>query len=102
MNEIKLVSWSSVMDVDSTPLEALNTSVTCLWRILLKDLALHLYKIALIQELKSTKHFKRCTFANWTLDQVQADDNCHKKIMFSVEAHFRLDGEQEKLSHFNE
>jgi hypothetical protein len=61
-------------------------------RILTKDLHLHAYKIQLTQELKPTDHVHRREFVNWVLENQKVDGNFSKKIIFSDEAHFQLDG----------
>ena len=61
-------------------------------QILMKDLHLHAYKIQLTQELKPTDHVHRREFVNWVLENQNMDGNFSKKIIFSDEAHFQLDG----------
>ena len=61
-------------------------------RILTKDLHLHAYKIQLTQELKPTDYVHRREFANWMLENQKVEGNFSKKIIFSDEAHFQLDG----------
>jgi len=61
-------------------------------RILTKDLHLHAYKIQLTQELKPTEHVHRREFVNWVLENQKVDSNFSKKIIFSDEVHFQLDG----------
>ena len=61
-------------------------------RILTKDLHLHAYKIQLMQELKPTDHMQRREYVNWVLENQKVDGNFSKKIIFSDEAHFQLDG----------
>lgn len=56
------------------------------------DLGLHPYKIQLTQELKPYDHSLRCSFADWALEQLELDANFGKKIIFSDEAHFWLNG----------
>ena len=60
--------------------------------ILTKDLQLHAYTIQLTQELKSTDHMQCQEFGNWMLENQKVDGNFSKKIIFSDEAHFQLDG----------
>lgn len=72
--------------------QELHLSQTTTWRILRKDLGLHPYKIVLTQELKPLDHQKRRLFADWTLEQLEVDPNFAKKIIFSDEAHFWLNG----------
>ena len=59
-------------------------------RILKKDL--HAYKLQLTQELKPTDHLKRREFVNWMLGNQKVDGNFSKKIIFSDEAQFQLNG----------
>ncbi|GFS30727.1 histone-lysine N-methyltransferase SETMAR, partial [Trichonephila inaurata madagascariensis] len=70
--------------------QELGIAKTTLWRILLKDLTLHPYKIRLTQELKPMDHSKRRTFSDWALEKMRQDDQFHRKIIFSNEAHFWL------------
>lgn len=41
-------------------------------------------------ESKPNDHTHRHTFADWTLEQLEADPAVDQKIMFSDEAHFWL------------
>ena len=61
-------------------------------QILTKDLHLHAYKIQLTQELKPTDYVHRREFVNWVLENQKVDGSFSKKIIFSDEAHFQLDG----------
>ena len=72
--------------------QELGISQTSTWRILRKDLGLHPYKIQLTQELKPNDHSLRRRFADWVLEQLEVDANFGKKIIFSDEAHFWLNG----------
>ncbi|GFS63733.1 putative DD41D transposase [Trichonephila inaurata madagascariensis] len=72
--------------------QELGIAKTTLWRILRKDLTLHPYKIRLTQELKPMDHSKRRTFSDWALEKMRQDDQFHRKIIFSDEAHFWLNG----------
>ena len=58
----------------------------------MKDLHLHVYKIQLTQELKPTDHVHHREFVNWLLENQKVDRNFLKKVIFSDEAHFQLDG----------
>ena len=62
------------------------------WKILRKDLGLHPYKIQLVQELKPRDHYMRRSFADWALEQLATDPLFYRKIVFSDEAHFWLNG----------
>ena len=55
--------------------QALDISVTSLWRILRKDLGLHPYKIKLTQQLKPLDHQKRRMFVNWAEQQLEIDSD---------------------------
>ena len=59
---------------------------------LTKDLHLHAYKFQLTQELKPTDHVQRREFVNWLSENQKVDGNFSKKIIFSDETHFQLDG----------
>lgn len=72
--------------------QELGISRTTLQRILKKDLHLYPYKVQLTQEIKPADHAQRRVFANWILQNQEADNNFSKKILFSDEAHFHLDG----------
>lgn len=72
--------------------QALNISQTTTWRILLKDLGLHPYKIQLMQELKPADHALRRGFAAWALKKLTEDPFFYRKIIFTDEAHFWLNG----------
>lgn len=72
--------------------QELGLSKTSTWRILRRDLGLHPYKIQLTQELKANDHRQRREFAQWAVDQLAADQDFGKKIIFSDEAHFWMNG----------
>ena len=72
--------------------QELGISQTSTWRILRKDLGLHPYKIQLTQELKPNDHSLRRRFTDWALEQLEVNANFGKKIIFSDEAHFWLNG----------
>lgn len=72
--------------------QELGLSQTSTWRILRRDLGLYPYKIQLTQELKVNDHRQRRLFANWALDRLEEDPNFGRKIIFSDEAHFWLNG----------
>ena len=57
-----------------------------------KDLGLHAFKIKFTQELKPLDHLKRQNFSNWALAKLEENEEFHRKIIFSDEAHFRLNG----------
>ena len=61
-------------------------------RIMRKDLGLHAFKIRLTQELKPLYHLKRRKFSNWSLAKLEENEEFHRKIIFSDEAHFWLNG----------
>ena len=68
----------------------LNISETSLRRILHKDLGMTLYKVQLIQELKSIDHPMRFCFAKWACDRLTEGADSRKKIFFSDKAHFDI------------
>ncbi|XP_061380157.1 uncharacterized protein LOC133319497 [Danaus plexippus] len=72
--------------------QELGLSQTTTWRILRCDLSLHPYKIQLTQELKVNDHRQRRVFADWALEQLEVDADFGKKIIFSDEAHFWMNG----------
>ena len=57
-----------------------------------KDLSLHTFKIKLTQEPKPLDHLKRRNFYNWALAKLEENEEFHRKIIFSEEAHFWLNG----------
>ena len=63
-----------------------------MWRILHEGLGLHPFKIKLTQELKPLDHLKRRNFCDWALQKFEEDNQFHRKIIFSDEAHFWLNG----------
>lgn len=72
--------------------QELGLTYSSTWNILHKDLALKAYKIKLVQKLEWHDHPRRRTFANWALDKLKADPHFYRKIIFSDEAHFWLNG----------
>lgn len=72
--------------------QELGLSETSTRRILHLDLGLHPYKIQLTQELKINDHRQRRAFADWALEQLEADPHFGRKIIFSDEAHFWMNG----------
>lgn len=72
--------------------QQLGLSTMSTWRILRKDLGRHPYKLVLTQELKPAGHRLCREFADWALEQIEADEDFSKKIIFSDEAHFCLNG----------
>ena len=72
--------------------QELGLSQTSTWRILRQDLGLHPYKIQLTQELKVTDHRQRRLFADWATVRLAEDPNFGRKIIFSDEAHFWMNG----------
>ncbi|CAK9806600.1 hypothetical protein ANTPLA_LOCUS4952 [Anthophora plagiata] len=69
-----------------------QTTPTSAWRILRRDLGLHPYKIQLTQELKANEHRQRRAFADLVLEQLEVDPEFGRKIIFSDEAHFWMNG----------
>lgn len=72
--------------------QEIGLSRSSLHRILKLDLKLHAYKVQLTQQIKIRYHYQRKTFAEWTLNQLEEDEDFLKKIIFSDEAHFDLGG----------
>ena len=72
--------------------QELGIAQTTLWRIMRKDLGLNAFKIKLTQELKPLDHLKRQNFSNWALAKVEENEEFNRKIIFSDEAHFWLNG----------
>lgn len=72
--------------------QQLGISQTSLHRILHKDLNMHAYKVQLVQELKPTDHAQRRTFVNWVLEMQAGNPDFFRKVIFSDEAHFHLEG----------
>lgn len=62
------------------------------WKILRKDLCVKPYKIQLVQELKPHDLPQRLTFGEWALAKLEEDPLFYRKIVFSDEAHFWLNG----------
>ena len=69
-----------------------NMCPSILWKILRKDLALRAYKIQPVQELKPHDHPARRRFDEWAQNKIAVDPDFHKRILFSDEAHFCLNG----------
>ncbi|GFV97847.1 DUF4817 domain-containing protein [Trichonephila clavipes] len=63
-----------------------------LWKILRKDLDLRAYKIQLVQELKPNDHQTRRRFIEWAQNEIAVVPDFHKRILFSDEVHFWLNG----------
>ena len=72
--------------------QELGIAQTTLWRIMRKDLGLLAFKIKLTQELKTLDHFKRLNFSNWALAKLEENEEFYRKIIFSDEVHFWLNG----------
>lgn len=72
--------------------QEMNMTASSMQRILTKDLHLHAYKVQLIQELKPTDHGKRRQFCEWILAREQENEGFGKRIIFTDEAHFHLNG----------
>ena len=72
--------------------QQLGTPRSTIQRTVTKDLRLHACKIQLTQELQPTGDVQRREFVNWVLENQKVDGNFSKKIIFSDEAHFQLDG----------
>lgn len=72
--------------------QQLELCPSTLWKILRKDLGLRPYKIQLVQELKPRDHAMRRDFGVWAENEIDLDADFHRKILFSDEAHFWLNG----------
>ena len=57
-----------------------------------KDLGLHAFKIKLTQELKPLDHLKRRNFSYSAMAKLEENEEFHRKIIFSDEAYFWLNG----------
>ena len=57
-----------------------------------KDLGLHACKIELTQEIKLLDHLNRRNFSNWAVAKLEENEEFHREIIFSDEAHFWLNG----------
>ena len=60
--------------------------------MLCEKIGLHAFKIKPTQELKPLDHLKRRNFSNWALAKLEENKEFHRKIIFSDEAHFWLNG----------
>ncbi|GFT18322.1 DUF4817 domain-containing protein [Trichonephila clavipes] len=72
--------------------QELDMCPSTLWKILRKDLGLCAYKIQLVQELKPNDHQARRRFVEWAQNEIAVVPDFHKRILFSDEAHFWLNG----------
>ncbi|GFV57086.1 DUF4817 domain-containing protein [Trichonephila clavipes] len=72
--------------------QELDLCPSTLWKILRKDLGLRAYKIQLVQELKPNDHQARRRFVEWAQNEIAVVPDFHKRILFSDEAHFWLNG----------
>ncbi|GFU89771.1 DUF4817 domain-containing protein [Trichonephila clavipes] len=70
----------------------LDLCPSTLWKILRKDLGLRAYKIQLVQELKPNDHQARRRFVEWAQNEIAVVPDFRKRILFSDEAHFWLNG----------
>ena len=72
--------------------QELGIAKTTLLRIMRKYLGLHAFKIKLTQKLKPLGHLKRRNFSIWALAKLEENEEIHRKIIYSDEALFRLNG----------
>ncbi|GFV39287.1 DUF4817 domain-containing protein [Trichonephila clavipes] len=72
--------------------QELDLCPSTLWKILRKNLGLRVYKIQLVQELKPNDHQARRRFVEWAQNEIAVVPDFHKRILFSDEAHFWLNG----------
>ena len=90
--EIIKIDYQNSESVGSTLRALRPIYVTSLWRILQNDLGLHPYTIKLRQELKPLDHQQRRMFVNWAEQQLENASDFYRKIIFSDEALFWLNG----------
>ena len=69
-----------------------NLSYGSVQRILTKMLKLHPYKVKLVQELNDDDPDRRVQFAELMMNRMDDDTNFLKRIVFSDEATFFLNG----------
>ena len=62
------------------------------WKILRKNLEVKPFKIQLVQELMPNDLTQRRMFGEWALGKLAEDPLFYRKIVFSEEAHFCLNG----------
>ncbi|GFT65175.1 putative transposable element [Trichonephila clavipes] len=72
--------------------QELDLCPSTLWKILRKNLGLRAYKIQLVQELNPNDHQARRRFVEWAQNEIAVVPDFHKRILFSDEAHFWLNG----------
>ncbi|GFX47189.1 transposable element Tc3 transposase [Trichonephila clavipes] len=72
--------------------QELDLCPSTLWKNLRKDLGLRAYKIQLVQELKPNDHQARRRFVEWAENEIAVVPDFHKRILFSDETHFWLNG----------
>ena len=72
--------------------QELDLCPSTVWKILRKDLGMRAYKIQLVQELKPNDHQARRRFVKWAQNEIAVVPDFHKRIFFSDEAHFWLNG----------
>ena len=76
--------------------QAVGTSHTTVRQILRKDLKLHPFKITTHQTLYEGDKEQRLAFSNWLKEQTDDDPDFLNRIIFSDEAHFEQEQEQEQ------
>ncbi|VVC43567.1 Hypothetical protein CINCED_3A023722 [Cinara cedri] len=69
------------------------------WRILRKDFGLKAYEIQLVQELKPADLPNRHRFSEWVLEKIEENPLFSTNILFSDEAHFWLNGYDNKQNY---
>lgn len=72
--------------------QKMHMSPATMQRILTKDLHLHAYKVQLTQELRPADHEKQRQFVEWILTRKRESEGFAKRIIFTDEAHFHLNG----------
>ncbi|GFY04016.1 DUF4817 domain-containing protein [Trichonephila clavipes] len=72
--------------------QKLDLRPSTLWKILRKDLGLRAYKIQLLQELKPNDHQAKRRFVERAQNEIAVVPDFHKRVLFSDEALFWLNG----------
>jgi hypothetical protein len=72
--------------------QQLDIKQTSLWKILQKELNMYPYKIQVQQPLNQRDVTRRLEFANKIVEMVESKELDPRKIIFSDEAHFQLNG----------
>ena len=73
--------------------QQVGTSICTVHRILIKDLKLFPYKLAVHHQLSDDDKRQMVTFATWLKSKTASDPNFFQRVWFSDEAHFHLTGQ---------